>query len=243
MLLKPIYLLADSGLFFWRAPENLLLDGLKHSLESVPAKAAYLGASNGDESQFYSIFTAAMDGIEVNNCRMIRSSFSTEDAAFLNEADIILLAGGEVERGWDIFVKNGLQEVLVRRYHEGAILIGVSAGAVQLGLFGWRGEELSSENLIRTLGLVPFVIGVHEEKEGWERLRQALRFAAPKTHGIGISAGAGMIFHADRSVEPIRYPLYEFASSEEEIVSNLLLPVAARETIEAEQCIRTELVH
>jgi len=235
MLLKPIFLFADSSLLFWRAPENLFLYKLKDSFESVPAKAAYLGAANGDEAQFYSIFAAAMDGIGINNYRMIRSSFPTEDAAFINEADIILLAGGEVERGWDIFVENGLQEVLIRRYYEGATLIGVSAGAVHLGLFGWREGESASKNLIRTLGLVPFVIDVHEEKEDWERLKQALRIAAPTTHGIGIPAGAGMIFHADRSIEPVRYPLYEFAVSEEEIVSNLLLPITARETIESEQ--------
>jgi cyanophycinase len=235
MLLKPIFLCADSSPLFWRAPENLFLSMLKSSLASEPPKAAYIGAANGDEAQFYSIFTAAMEGIKVNNCRMIKSSFSTEDAAFINEADIILLAGGEVGRGWDIFVKNGLQEVLIRRYYEGATLIGVSAGAIHLGLFGWREGELSGENLIRTLGLVPFVIDVHEEKEGWERLKQALRIAAPNTLGIGIPLGAAMVFHADRSIEPIRYPLYEFAASEEEIISDVLLPVATHETIESEQ--------
>src|SRR5215213_7851148 len=173
MLLKPIFLCADSSLLFWRAPENLFLRVLKNSLASEPPRAAYVGAANGDEAQFYSIFTAAMQGIKVDNCRMIQSSFSTADAAFINEAEIILLAGGEVERGWDIFVKNGLQEVLTRRYYEGATLIGVSAGAIHLGSFGWREGELTGENLIRTLGLVPFVIDVHEEKEGWERLKQA----------------------------------------------------------------------
>lgn len=235
MPLKPILLCADSSLLFWRAPENLFLRTLENSFASEPPKAAYVGAANGDEEQFYSIFTAAMEGVKVYDCRMIRSSFSVEDAAFINEADIILLAGGEVERGWDIFVQNGLREVLVRRYYEGATLMGVSAGAVHLGLFGWRERESSGENLIRTLGLVPFVIDAHGEKDGWERLKQALRIAAPNARGIGIPLGAGMVFHADRSIEPIRYPLYEFAASEAEIVGDVLLPVATRETIEAER--------
>lgn len=235
MLPKPIYLFADSSLLFWQAPENLFLGTIKNSFASEPAKAAYVGASNNDDEQFYSIFTAAMEGIGVSNYRMIRAAFSTEDATFIDEADIILLAGGEVDRGWDVFVKTGLHEILIRRYYEGAVLMGVSAGAVQLGLYGWRSGEPSSENLIRTLGLVPFIIGAHEEKEDWESLQQALRITDSDIQGIGIPSGAGMIFHADRSIEPIRHPLYEFSIREEEISSNLLLPVAARDTIESEQ--------
>ena len=163
-----------------------------------------------------------MEGLGVHNYRMIRSSFSREDAAFVDEADIILLAGGDVERGWNVFSKNGLPDILIRRYKEGTTLIGVSAGAVQLGLFGLRVGELSSENLIPMLGLVPFIVGVHEEREEWARLKQTIRVAGREAKGIGIPTGAGMILHLDGSIEPIKSPLYEFSTRGEEIVSNLL---------------------
>jgi cyanophycinase len=218
---KPICLFADSSLLFWQAA-GFFLGASSNSSEPAPAKAAYIGASNGDKPEFYSIFTAAMEGLGVHNYRMIRSSFSKEDVAFIDEADIILLAGGDVERGWNVFSKNGLPDILIRRYKEGTTLIGVSAGAVQLGSFGMRVGALSAENLIPMLGLVPFIIGVHEEREEWARLKQTIRLATPKAKGIGIPHGAGMILHIDGSIEPIKSPLYEFSTRGEEIVSKLL---------------------
>lgn len=67
---------------------------------------------------------------------MILSSFPSDDESFVKESDIILLAGGDIEKGWNVFTKVGLKELIIKRYYEGALLIGVSAGAVQLGLFG-----------------------------------------------------------------------------------------------------------
>ena len=72
------------------------------------------------------------------------------------------------------------------------------------------------------LGLVPFIVGVHEEREEWARLKQTIRVAPPEAKGIGIPHGAGMILHIDGSIEPIKKPLYEFSTRGEEIVSNLL---------------------
>jgi peptidase E len=125
--MKSIFLLADSQLLFWR--EHLLLDRLVREWQGEELKAAYIGASNGDNPDFYSIFVAAMEGAGVFNCRMISSRLTVEELAFLDEANIILLAGGDSEAGWRVFLANGLNEHIVRRYAEGASLIGVSAGA------------------------------------------------------------------------------------------------------------------
>jgi peptidase E len=230
-LLKPIYLLADSQLLFWRNQHGLFLDSIRASVANGSPTAAYIGASNGDDPNFYSIFRAAMESIGVVDCRMVGASFSTEDAGSIAQADIILLAGGDVEKGWNVFERSGLNELIVKRYFEGALLIGISAGAVQLGLFGWpEGERC--ENLISTFKLVPFIVGVHEEKEDWRILKQALRLVDPEIHGIGIPTGAGMIYHADRSIEPIRHPLCEFSVRAKKIVRHLLFTSADVDVIE-----------
>ncbi|HEX8353175.1 MAG TPA: hypothetical protein VF611_09765, partial [Pyrinomonadaceae bacterium] len=91
---QPIYLFADSQLLFWRDGGNLFLDSVRRLVTRDPPRAAYLGASNGDAPEYYSIFEAAMAGVGVHNCRMILSSFPVEDQSFLKEADVILLAGG-----------------------------------------------------------------------------------------------------------------------------------------------------
>ncbi len=71
--MQPIYLLADSQLLFWKENGNLFLSSIKALLHSHP-KAAYIGVSNGDAPEFYAIFIAAMDGIDIQDCRMIRSA-------------------------------------------------------------------------------------------------------------------------------------------------------------------------
>jgi peptidase E len=165
-----------------------------------------------------------MQSIDVHNCKMILSSFPVEDALFLNQADIILLAGGDVETGWGILAERGIKEVVMRRYYEGAILLGVSAGAVQLGLCGLIESEHSSDELLETFKLVPFVIGAHEEKREWQTLKKTVRLLNGATKGIGIHAGGGLVYYPDQSVEAIRYPLSAFSIEGGEIKHDLLLP-------------------
>jgi cyanophycinase len=224
MPLQPIYLFADSQLLFWSNKGTLFLDAIRELIVPTSPKAAYIGASNGDAPEFYSIFKAAMENIGIRDCRMIPSSFTSVDESFLNEADIILLAGGDVERGWRVFNHAGLTEFIIRRYYEGAFLIGVSAGAVQLGLFGLTQEEGSHNKLIDTFKLVPFMIGAHEERQEWRKLREAIELLDGSANGIGIPTGGGLIYYPDHSIEAIRYPLTELSMREGLIRSNLLLP-------------------
>lgn len=187
-------------------------------------KAAYVGASNGDDPAFYSIFEAAMEGIGIRNCRMILSSFSSDDELFINDSDIILLAGGSVEKGWKVFSEVGLKELIIKRYYEGAILIGVSAGAVQLGLFGLAEAEESPAKLIDTFKLVPFIISAHEERQEWKSLREMIQSLNGAANGIGIPTGGGLIYYPDQTIEAVRYPLYEFILRDGVIEHNLRIP-------------------
>jgi len=222
--LQPIYLFSDSQLLFWRQNGIRFLDSLREFILEESPKAAYIGASNGDQPEFYHLFEAAMKEIGIKNCRMILSSFSEEDQAFLEEADLILLAGGDVEQGWNVFQSIGLKEAITKKYYDGALLIGISAGAVQLGACGRGKEEEKVNGLIDTFRLVPFIIGAHEEKEEWKKLSETIQLRGGYEKGIGIPMGGGMIYHPDQTVEPIRYPLYECSTKDEQISSNLLFP-------------------
>src|ERR1044072_4374856 len=125
MPLQPIYLFADSQLLFWYNKGTLFPNTIKELILPASPKAAYIGASNGDDPPFYSIFEAAIEKSWIENRRMIPSSVTSIDELFLNEADIILLAGGDVERGWKVFNQSGLKDAVIKRYYEGAILIGI----------------------------------------------------------------------------------------------------------------------
>jgi hypothetical protein len=206
--IKPIFLLADSQLLFWRDEKGAtFLSGPRALLDADelgrPARAAYLGASNGDAPEFFELFVAAMAEINIRECHHVPAKPSPEDMAFLDAADVILLAGGEVRQGWDAFASTGVKDKLGERYYAGALLIGLSAGAIQLGLIGW-----DEEGVFDALRLVPFVVDAHDEP-AWQRLLRLLPKAGEHARGFGIPSGAGVLYHPDYSVEPIRHPLTE----------------------------------
>lgn len=221
---QPIFLFADSSLLFWGEGGNLFLDSIRRLVARNSPKAAYVGASNGDRPEFYSIFEAAMDGVGVHDRRMILRSFSAEEQSFINEADIILLAGGDTEAGWNVFVETGMREFITRRFYEGAILIGISAGAQQLGLCGNLEGGPSGTELLSTFQLVPFVIDAHDEGRGWGRLQRAVRLLSGSVRGIGIPAGGGLVYYPEQRVEAVRRPLHEFSTDGGGIKEALIFP-------------------
>lgn len=258
--LQPIYCLADSQLLFWR--EEASAEPWLASLREGPLagagldregrlRAAYVGASNGDEPAFYAIFRAAMEAVGIEDHRMILSSFQGEDRKFLASADLVVLSGGDPVRGWRIFEQSGLQEAITRRYFEGAVLVGVSAGAVQLGWAaapeetadaGAQGEAgLEPGDVTFTFRLVPAVVGVHEEDRDWEGLRRLLRASGASVRGLGIPSGGGLAYHPDGVIEPIRHPVHELVVEEGSLRHSLLLPGSDSPAEPAELAAATDL--
>src|SRR4051794_27912135 len=129
---RPLYLLADSQLLFLKQDDRLVLESALDTLPAAQPTAVYLGASNGDLPEYYDLFQAAMEGLGIRACRMIPSAPTADDRAALDHADLIVLGGGDVARGWQVFQETGLHTSIRERYDAGAILVGVSAGAVQL---------------------------------------------------------------------------------------------------------------
>jgi hypothetical protein len=238
--IKPILLLADSQLLFHRGDpgdaggflEQRVRALLDEEQMNLNPKAAYLGASNGDAPEFYELFRSAMSTIDVQTTRHIPAEPSQTDRDFLAEADLILLAGGDTQRGYRAFEAAGIKDRIIERYYGGALLLGISAGAVQLGLKGWDEE---GTKLFDTFRMVPFVVDVHDEPS-WSRLLQAVPRAGEHAKGFGIPTGGGAIYHPDYSVEPVRHPLTEVTVDEEGNVHQaLLFPGERAETEEVER--------
>jgi hypothetical protein len=236
--IKPIFLLADSQLLFWRDEEGrrfldrartLLDDDADAGGPGRPLKGAYLGASNGDAPEFFDLFLAAMAEIDIRDCRHIPARPDAEDLAFLAEADLILLAGGDVRRGWTAFEETGIKDKLTERYYAGALLVGISAGAIQLGLKGW-----DEDGVFDSLRLVPFVVDAHDEP-AWTGLIKALPRAGEHARGFGIPSGGGAVYHPDYSVEPVRHPLTEIEIGDNGPRQALLFPGSTSEAPPAEE--------
>ena len=131
--LQPLYLLADSQPLFWRG--GAFLTDLCQAGGNTKPNVAYIGASNGDSPEAHGIFAAAFDQVANASTHWVRAEFSGEDRRFLESADVLVLAGGDVEAGWNVFTGTGMRELIEKRYRAGAVLVGVSAGAVQFGKY------------------------------------------------------------------------------------------------------------
>ena len=221
---RPLFLLADSQLLFWDDAGGRFVQRLAQLAGGGAFRAAYLGASNGDLPEYFQLFQAAMAGTGAE-CRMIPAVPSGDDMAFLRSAGLVLLAGGDVQRGWAAFERTGVREAVAQRHQEGAVLVGVSAGAVQLGMAGW--PEGSTAQLFATWGLVPFLVGAHAEEDDWAELRAAVLAHDGLAAGFGVPRGGGMAYHPDGAVEPIRHPLVEVRAADGRVTTAMVLPPSA----------------
>ncbi len=199
------------------------------SLDTPHPKAVYLGACHGDDPAQYMIFTSAMALAGIVDCHAIPTEPGPEDLQRLSRSNLILLAGGNPGRGWAAFENHGVTELIQRRYREGALLMGISAGAILLGALGWEGERPTVEGLFPALGLVPMVISVHEDP-GWPLLRIALSHGGIGNQGVGIPMGGGLFYHASRHVEPIHRPTCHF-SNDGGTLRETALPAGSRHRI------------
>lgn len=217
----PIFLIADSQLLFWSGTEGPFLRRVAGFLPAAP-KAAYVGASNGDRPEFFELFADAMATAGIRNCGHITADPNEDERDFFESADLILLAGGDVQRGWRALEKNGLAARLPERRRDGAVLIGLSAGAVQLGLAG-LGDDGSP---FETARMLPMVVDAHQEPL-WHRLHRLVQGVDGHVAGLGIPSGGGAAVLPDMTVEPIRKPLVELVARDGEILKTLLLPPGA----------------
>jgi peptidase E len=222
-LITPLYLLADSQLLFSRADDNGLTRGIRANLPATDPKAAYIGASNHDRAEFYGLFVAAMELIGVSSCRMVPSQLADEDWLFLEEADLVLLAGGDVEHGWQVFERNGLKDLILRKRYDGGVLVGISAGAVQFGLGALT--DAPQPKKLDLFGFVPFYVGAHEENDEWWNLRALVNLSQSGVRGVGIPMGGGAIYWPDGTLEPIRQPLIELLKEGDQVGERLLMPL------------------
>lgn len=216
--LKPLILLADSQLLFFKENDRPYIRRLRQLFE--PGKslsAAYIGASNGDQAEYYDMFELAMQSIGIEQCKHITSALTPDGLRFIENADIILLSGGDIWLGWQTLDK--IAPLLQQAREKGAVLIGTSAGSVQMGQLGYRDKPyLSNTDLFATLGYIPAIFGAHEEQQNWRSLRQVVSHTAGCLPGLGIQTGAGVIITPDNNLQAIRKPVMSFGVVENQLV-------------------------
>ncbi len=97
----------------------------------------------------------------------------------------------------------GMKDQIRNLYLGGAMIIGVSAGAVQCGTHAALSAGSGASRLVETFGFVPYIVDVHDEKQHWQTLSSTIHLLEGGAAGLGIPSGGGLAMHADGSLEPI----------------------------------------
>ena len=218
---QPLYLFADSQPLFWRG--GAFLARLCQAAGNSQPNVAYIGASNGDSLDAHGIFAAAFEQVDTGCTHWVRAHFAAEDRRFLETADVIVLAGGDVEAGWNVFSRTGMRELIAKRYREGAVLVGVSAGAVQFGKHAAVPDADGGRRLLETFGLIDLIVDVHDEQRDWQGLATTIQLLEGSARGLGIPHGAALIAHGDGTLEPLGRAVEEFVATDGRVRRSVLL--------------------
>jgi hypothetical protein len=173
---------------------------------------AYLGAANGEHTRWYRAVARALQkryGAKVLHARIGTKGDVAEARRIVGEADVIYATGGDVGLFADRVVGSGLDEVVRERHRAGALLVGVSAGAIGLTAYWVRFPEddpsLRQPTRFPCAGALRIAVDCHDEASDWEELRALLAAWAREApddvvDGYGIPAGAALFLDGHGAV-------------------------------------------
>lgn len=185
-----LLLLADSQLLF---RPSAVPQAARH-LAGRPLQAAYVGAANGNQVEFFELACAGLASLL--GCEVPCRHIITADDVSGPLPSVVILAGGSVSAGWDFIhqpvVRHWLQRI---GDNPNALVVGVSAGAIHLG----RGcdPEQMNPRAQPYLDWLPCFVTVHEEQQGWPS-RQVWQAGGQQGDFLGIPFGGGLWMQGDR---------------------------------------------
>jgi len=216
----PIYLLAGGPGSKQQSPDPILQMALRE-LDKTKPSVAYIGAAHGDSMMFYSfikrLIVAAGAG-KVELVPLVKKKSNMEEAqTILESSDCIFVSGGDVSEGMRVLTERSVIPLIKKRYNEGALIIGVSAGSIMLAKqwINWPDEnDEASAELFPCMNIAPVLCDTHGEADEWNELQSLLRLTEGDQIGYGIPSGGAMRISKDGLVEAIILPLYRIERQE-----------------------------
>jgi len=216
----PIYLLAGGPGSKQQSPDPILQMALRE-LDKTKPSVAYIGAAHGDSMMFYSfikrLIVAAGAG-KVELVPLVKKKSNMEEAqTILESSDCIFVSGGDVSEGMRVLTERSVIPLIKKRYNEGALIIGVSAGSIMLAKqwINWPDEnDEASAELFPCMNIAPVLCDTHGEADEWNELQSLLRLTEGDQIGYGIPSGGAMLIYSDGAIEAISMPLYRIERQE-----------------------------
>ncbi len=145
---------------------------------------AYVGAASNDNVAFRHMLGAAFigSGARLEPARLASKRASASRARqLLDDADIVFMSGGDVERGMEVLRERDEVAHLKELARAGKPFIGISAGSIMLGerwvRFPDEDDDDSAEPF-DCLAIAKVVMDAHSEDDDWSELRVLLRVLA-----------------------------------------------------------------
>lgn len=213
---RPVYLLAGGRPRGQRTPDPLIRAALRESGKESPV-IAYTGTANGDDEGFFSrmagVFREA-GAYHINHALISPEKADLKKAQdILKAADIIFVSGGDVDRGIRVLQEKDMIDFLTRLYQQEKPFCGLSAGAIMLARewVRWRNpDDNSSAELFPCLNFAPVICDCHDEENGWQELKTALRLEKDNTRGYGLATGTAIRVFSDGRLEAIGGAIHQY---------------------------------
>jgi len=210
----PIYLLAGGPGAKRQSPDPILQMALRELGKTKPS-VAYIGAAHGDSLMFYLFIKRLIVAAGAGKVELVplakKKSNIAEAQLIIQSSDCIFVSGGDVSEGMRVLNEKSVIPLIKKRYDEGALIIGVSAGSIMLAKqwINWPDEnDEASAELFPCMNLAPVLCDTHGEADKWNELHSLLRLTEGDQIGYGIPSGGAMRISTDGAVEAISLPLY-----------------------------------
>jgi peptidase E len=179
-------------------PDPLLQQVIEQCGKAHPC-IAYLGSANGDNRDFFRMISLLLKNAGAGDVLLAPTAGAKADVRraqdVLNNADAVLVSGGDVQEGMRVLGERDLTRLLRARYDHGAVFAGLSAGSIMLcrQWVRWRDpNDDSTAEAFDCMGFAPILCDTHGEGENWDELLALLRVTAQGVIGHGIPSGAGL---------------------------------------------------
>jgi len=136
---------------------------------------AWVGAANDDSLPWFERAATVLRQRYGADMRRVMTSVEDDSQRLVDEAAVIYLPGGDVSLLSQRLRALGLDERIRHRHAAGALVVGVSAGAIGLTRF-WVEfpEDGRAPYRIPCVGALGLAVDCHDEESDWEELRALL---------------------------------------------------------------------
>ena len=155
-------------------PGDALHDRL-FELAGARPLVAWVGAANDDSLPWFERAAGVLHKRYGADVQRVLTSVADDTQRLVDEAPVIYLPGGDVSLLSQRLRALGLDERIRRRHAEGALVVGVSAGAI--GLTRWWiefPEDGRAPFRFPCIGALELAVDCHDEESDWEELRALL---------------------------------------------------------------------